>query len=112
MGEGPGVAEALGEFGAGVKRRESEELLGGTNRSLPVLGNPSYKVNQVRSRAGSLGRDPRLIGELEEVEDEWGVQVENVRLGECSALTGEGKSARLVYLEPVLICQLRRGKTI
>lgn len=106
------MAEALGEFGAGVKRRESEELLAGTNRSLPVLGNPSYKVNQVRSRAGSLGRDPRLIGELEEGGDEWGVQVENVRLGECSALTGEGKSAYLVYPELVLICQLRRGKVI
>lgn len=111
MGEGPGVAETLGEFGAGVKKRESEELLGGINRSLPVFGNPAYKVNQVRSRAGSLGRDPKLVGELEEAE-EWGVQVENVRLGECSALTGEGKADRLVYQKLILICLLRRGKAV
>ncbi|KIR26459.1 rab family protein [Cryptococcus deuterogattii LA55] len=104
MGEGPGVAETLGEFGAGVKKRESEELLGGTNRSLPVFGNPVYKVNQVRSRAGSLGRDPKLVGELEEAE-EWGVQVENVRLGECSALTGEGVEKLFKAISSILVEQ-------
>lgn len=93
MGEGPSAAEALGEFGAGVKKRESEELLGGGGSS--GLKKPSLK--STRSRGGSLGRDSRLYGDQDEdlnkAKDEgWGVDVEGIRLGECSALSGQGKS--------------------
>ncbi|TYJ56893.1 hypothetical protein B9479_002338 [Cryptococcus floricola] len=113
MGEGPGAAEALGEFGAGVRRKESEELLGvaAMNKSLPALGNGGYKMPtssastgvQGRGRGGSLGRDPRLLGETEEKEDGWGVDVEGVRLGECSAATGDGIEALFKAISSILV---------
>ena len=135
MGEGPSAAEALGEFGEGVKKRQSEELLHAAAMSASASssgfasgslsgarssarasasaafdhssGNPTLSghshgqgdgmgVNAGRTavtgrkRGGSLGRDSRLYGEEEE-EVQWGIEVEGVRLGECSALTGEGE---------------------
>ncbi|WVQ76003.1 hypothetical protein IAR50_005639 [Cryptococcus sp. DSM 104548] len=115
MGEGPGAAEALGEFGAGVRRKESEELLGvaAMNKSLPALGSGGYKMPpssassttgvQGRGRGGSLGRDPRLIGDVEAKEDGWGVEVEGVRLGECSAATGDGIEALFKVISSILV---------
>lgn len=100
MGEGPGAAEALGEFGAGVKRKESGELLAkrqAKNGPLSAsVGGSDLKLQQAqgRARGGSLGRDHRLYGpaiEAEPVDEMWGIDVEGVRLGECSALTGEGE---------------------
>ncbi|WVO16554.1 hypothetical protein L204_104233 [Cryptococcus depauperatus] len=88
MGEGPGAAEALNEFGAGVRRRESEELLRNGNKTFPSLGHASPRT-QGRGRGGSLGRDPRLLCESEG-DGSWGIDVEGVRLGECSARDGEG----------------------
>jgi hypothetical protein len=90
MGEGPGAAEALGEFGAGVKKKQSGELLGSKASTIPVV------ATKTRSRGGSLGRDSRLHGNgsgSETSEDEvlWGVDVEGLRVGEVSALSGEGK---------------------
>lgn len=177
MGEGPSAAEALGEFGAGVRRRESGELLSRSNGSggSGTSGNASaslsgysagyiaqnqslgsatgaasagaYAAGQTqsavstpgtagvafpypypsagastpgsiksagagaavvggmsgtsqagslgrsRSRGGSLGSASRLnFSENElEYEEEWGVDVGGIRLGECSALTGDGE---------------------
>lgn len=121
MGEGPSAAEALGEFGDGVRKRQSAELLGSANASMGMTnGKPNIAVvfppfpgdgrgggtgaaagngkgnaqGQGRKRGGSLGRDSRLYGlgygEVEE-EVQWGIEVEGVRLGECSAMTGEGE---------------------
>jgi hypothetical protein len=113
MGGGPGAAEALGEFGASIKKKESEELLSnagglgrrgshGSGMSLsPVLASGSQmgeasssKDGQpkiVRSRGGSLGRDSRLYPSSEDEDKEWGVEVGGVRLGECSSLSGAGE---------------------
>lgn len=178
MGEGPSAAEALGEFGAGVRRRESGELLSRSNGSAgsggPVGGAPSsasgisshsgtYGLGQSqslgtasgtattgysgyggshsavstpgtgsagvtfppygstasqggastpgstkgtvhaggslgrsRSRGGSLGSASRLYLSENEEEKEWGVDVGGIRLGECSALTGDGESSVLM----------------
>ena len=83
MGEGPGAAEALGEFGDGVKKKGSGEL----------LFSSAFKKPIGRARGGSLGRDSRLYGEpkVDEGDGQWDVDVEGVRIGECSALNGEGK---------------------
>lgn len=90
MGEGPGAAEALGEFGAGVKKKQSGELLGNKASTIPITASKS------RARAGSLGRDSRLYGvgsgsEASEDDVMWGVDVEGMRVGEVSALNGEGR---------------------
>lgn len=105
MGGGPGAAEALGEFGASIKKKESEELLSGSSgsangsglsaSSVNLQGEGTGKTRMVRSRGGSLGRDSRLYPSSEEEVIEWGVEVGGVRLGECSALTGEGELARI-----------------
>lgn len=88
MGEGPPASEALGQFGDGVKKKQSGDLL-----------DPASSFNRPmgRARGGSLGRDSRLYGaetpgSSVSDEDEWGTEVEGVRIGECSALTGEGES--------------------
>ncbi len=88
MGEGPGAAETLGEFGEGVKRKGSGELLSMTTSS-------GLKQPIGRARAGSLGRDSRLYGNppSDEGNSQWGIEVEGIRIGECSALTGEGESS-------------------
>lgn len=75
-------AEALSEFGEGVKKKQSGELLTGSIHALPPRA--------ARSRGGSLGRDSRLYGDDPQPQALWGVDVEGVRVGECSALTGEG----------------------
>ncbi|WVR04648.1 hypothetical protein IAU60_001659 [Kwoniella sp. DSM 27419] len=79
MGEGPSVATALSEFGDGVKRKQSGEVLAPAPLDRPVG----------RSRGGSLGRDPRLCPPDPD-DGLWGSEVEGVRVGECSALTGQG----------------------
>lgn len=96
-GEGPGAAEALEEFGAVIRQAPSSRPA-----SLPRRG---------RARGGSLGRDSRLYSddprrsEDSDGEDEpingWGVEVEGVRLGEVSSLTGEGE---LVFLFSYCCC--------
>ncbi|WWD21517.1 hypothetical protein CI109_106003 [Kwoniella shandongensis] len=101
MGEGPSAAEALGEFGDGVKKKASGEMLSGSG----IL-----KAQGGRSRGGSLGRDERLHGAItsRSSDDEagdglWGVEVEGVRLGECSALTGEGVEALFKSITSLLV---------
>lgn len=112
MGGGPGAAEQLGEFGASIKKKESEELLAhgavgrrgssasgmSLNQGHAVVGSDvessSSKEGQqriTRSRGGSLGRDSRLYPSSEEENAEWGIEVGGVRLGECSSLSGAGK---------------------
>jgi len=114
MGQGPGAAETLGEFGDGVKKKQSGELLvplsASTGSGFRKHQQPPRQNYGTRSRGGSLGRDPRLYGDdttpssssrevnrhnqpnEEENDQLWGVQVESIRLGECSALTGQGES--------------------
>lgn len=75
-------SDQLGEFGEGVKKKLSGEMLSGPLASLPHRA--------TRSRGGSLGRDSRLHDDDEPALD-WGVEIEGIRLGECSALTGEGE---------------------
>ena len=96
MGEGPGAAEALGEFGAGVKKKESEELLdagGGSSVNFASISGSLKRSG--RARSGSTSRDSRLFGsgsEASEEDEGWGMEVEGMRVGEVSALTGEGNS--------------------
>ena len=89
MGEGPGAAEALGEFGAGIKKKQSGELLGSNlkNATVPLAG----PFKKGRARGGSLGRDSRLYGDEPEEEMGWGIEIENMRVGEVSAATGQGE---------------------
>jgi hypothetical protein len=77
-GEGPGAADALEEFGAVVRSHENDRK-GSSSR---------------RPRGGSLGCDSRLYADdprEEEKPPQWGIEVEGVRLGEVSSLTGEGE---------------------
>jgi hypothetical protein len=117
MGEGPGAEQALGEFGAGVKKNQSGELLSGSHASGTATPASSSGVGssaggmglagasasqfggnvKSRARGGSLGRDSRLYGSADgsgsdEAEEAWGAEVEGMRVGEVSALTGEGES--------------------
>lgn len=93
MGEGPGAAEALGEFGAGVRKKQSGEILDGQarNATVPTIVGPA---NKGRARGGSLGRDSRLYGtsgvDGPANDAGWGFEVEGMRVGEVSAATGEG----------------------
>ena len=80
--------EALNEFSEGVKK-QSGEMLTGTVSTLPP--------RVTRSRGGSLGRDSRLYGEEPQPDPFWGVDVDGVRVGECSALTGEGMFTPLLH---------------
>ncbi|KAK8847426.1 hypothetical protein IAR55_005284 [Kwoniella newhampshirensis] len=107
MGEGPSAAEALGEFGDGVKKKASGEIL--TPMSAGV-GGSGFKKQMGRGRGGSLGRDERLCGlptprnsDDEASEGMWGIEVEGVRLGECSALTGEGVEALFKSISSLLV---------
>ncbi|KAL7420020.1 hypothetical protein Q5752_004984 [Cryptotrichosporon argae] len=62
-----------------------------------------------RNRGGSLGRDSRLYGpepgrdERADVHAGWGRDVEGVRIGECSALTGEGVEQLFRSISSVLV---------
>ena len=89
MGEGPGAAETLNEFDEGVKKKGSAELLAASTSSFSEMKKPTG-----RARGWSLGRDSRFYGDSTSVEDlgGWGTDIEGIRVGECSALTGEGKS--------------------
>jgi hypothetical protein len=90
------TSDRLGEFSEGVKKKQSGELLSGALANLP----PSV----TRSRGGSLGRDSRLHDESKgSRERDWGMDVEGVRLGECSSLTGEGQSFLMVIAFRVLM---------
>ena len=80
-------AEAMNEFSEGVKKKQSGEMLSGSISTLPA--------RTTRSRGGSLGRDSRLYGEDAQPDPFWGTDVGGVRVGECSALTGEGQSMLL-----------------
>jgi hypothetical protein len=111
MGEGPSVSEALGEFGDGVKKKQSEELLGGKSQGSGfghgVIG---------RGRGGSLGRDSRLYGDEtarggDEIES-WGQEIEGVRIGEVSALTGEGGSRSIFSRILADVHKLRRRSSL
>ncbi|WVQ69275.1 uncharacterized protein L199_007492 [Kwoniella botswanensis] len=132
MGQGPGAAETLGEFGDGVKKKQSGELLvtplsastgsGSGSGSVSASGfkkQQSSSAGGNRSRGGSLGRDPRLYGDGSEQpfrgagsrqeEEEhgeglaWGVDVEGIRLGECSALSGQGVEALFKSITSLLV---------
>jgi hypothetical protein len=130
MGEGPSAAEALGEFGAGVKKKESGEMLGVPSTASSVSSSSGYKkplpsAAVSRSRAGSLGRDSRLYGpshglggadtprgsELygpgsgsgSDADDSWGIDVEGIRLGECSALSGQGVERLFRAISHILV---------
>jgi hypothetical protein len=83
--EPPSPADLLGEFGEGVKKKQSGEMASGAMANLPT--------RVTRSRGGSLGRDSRLHDDQAEDTQGWGVEVEGIRLGECSSLTGEGELA-------------------
>ncbi|WWC59476.1 uncharacterized protein I303_102032 [Kwoniella dejecticola CBS 10117] len=116
MGEGPGAAETLGEFGEGIKKKQSGELLTPLSAS---TGSGFRKSNSgattgMRSRGGSLGRDPRLYGDepvrgtghfASEVDEDglWGVELEGIRLGECSALSGQGVEALFKSITSLLV---------
>lgn len=80
-GEGPGAADALEEFGEVMRSQENDRK--------------SSSSNTLRPRGGSLGCDSRLFADdPREDEDrpvQWGVEVEGVRFGEVSSLTGEGE---------------------
>ena len=83
-GTEPTPADLLGEFGEGVKKKQSGEMASGALSNLPA---------RARSRAGSLGRDSRMQEEHEELD--WGLDIEGIRLGECSSLSGSGTSPQV-----------------
>ncbi|ORX33892.1 hypothetical protein BD324DRAFT_182161 [Kockovaella imperatae] len=98
MGQGPGAAEALGEFGAGVRRRQSGgDLLEPESRPTSNFG-----LKNGRIRAGSVGRDVRLYDESAATE-EWGMDVLGIRLGEVSALNGQGIDALFQSISALLV---------
>ncbi|WWC67955.1 uncharacterized protein I206_101874 [Kwoniella pini CBS 10737] len=113
MGQGPGAAETLGEFGEGIKKKQSGELLTPLSASTGSDFRRTSNGTGMRSRGGSLGRDPRLYGDepirngthtLDESEDGlWGVEVEGIRLGECSALSGQGVEALFISITSLLV---------
>ncbi|OCF45872.1 hypothetical protein I317_00360 [Kwoniella heveanensis CBS 569] len=109
MGEGPSAAEALGEFGEGIKRKQSGEMLAPLSASTGSAFMKQQKPITGRSRGGSLGRDPRLHGEVGRGDDDieadgmWGIEVEGVRLGECSALSGQGVEALFKSITSILV---------
>ncbi|WWC86875.1 uncharacterized protein L201_001754 [Kwoniella dendrophila CBS 6074] len=120
MGEGPGAAETLGEFGDGVKKKQSGELLVPLSANTGSGFRKQHQYSGTRSRGGSLGRDPRLYSDdssssgssrsnnqhSNEEEDDplsWGVEVEGVRLGECSALSGQGVEALFKSITSLLV---------
>ncbi|WOO80531.1 Ras-like GTP-binding protein RYL2 [Vanrija pseudolonga] len=91
-GEGPRAADALEEFGANVRGGSADRLTAGTS----AFSQSSNFLRPGRARGGSLGRDSRLYGSDDEDdastpnEVQWGVEIEGIRLGEVSSLTGEG----------------------
>ena len=93
-GQGPAVEDVLGEFGEAVRKKASGELLVPSQQ-------PQGSAYMRRPRGNSLGADTRLKdrdrdtprSSISDDDAQWGVQVEHIRLGECSALTGEGKSS-------------------
>lgn len=99
-GEGPSAAEALEEFGQ-VVRQETDR---------------PASANRGRPRGSSLGRDHRLYGEEPKREEKtWGVDVEGVRLGEVSSLTGEGVEAMCRSISAVLVARkdkIERDRTL
>lgn len=79
-GGGPGVAEGLGEFGEGVRRRGSGSLL----MRPAVEGFARRFADDVEP-----AKPPEpLVGEDD---GGWGRLVEGVRVGECSAKAGDGE---------------------
>jgi hypothetical protein len=91
------TADALEEFGAVVRHEAAR-----TSRS------NSY--DDGRARGGSLGRDSRLFHSADSSDEEeedpvngWGVEIENVRLGEVSSLTGEGVEAMCRSISACLV---------
>lgn len=80
-GNEPSPSE-LDEFGEGVKKKQSGEMASGSLTNLPS--------RVTRSRGGSLGRDDRMIEDHQQLD--WGMDVEGIRLGECSSLSGQGMS--------------------
>ncbi|WVF69788.1 hypothetical protein IAT40_004567 [Kwoniella sp. CBS 6097] len=109
MGEGPSAAEALGEFGEGIKKKQSGEMVAPMSASTGSGFTKQQNAGTGRTRGGSLGRDPRLHGETGRADDEretsgmWGVEVEGVRLGECSALSGQGVEALFKSITCILV---------
>ncbi|WVQ98078.1 hypothetical protein IAU59_005200 [Kwoniella sp. CBS 9459] len=109
MGEGPSAAEALGEFGEGIKKKQSEEMLAPMSASTGSGFVKQQHAGAGRSRGGSLGRDPRLHNDPGRGDDEgengglWGTEVEGVRLGECSALSGQGVEALFKSITSILV---------
>ena len=98
--EGQGAAEALGEFGENVRKRQSQLMEAGASSGTVT---PSFfdapdtlsRHTSGRTRGYSVGRDSRLYGDMDQSEPEpkeWGITVGNMRVGEVSALTGEGES--------------------
>ncbi|BEJ14931.1 hypothetical protein CspHIS471_0406980 [Cutaneotrichosporon sp. HIS471] len=105
-GEGPGAANALEEFGAVVRSQKNDRNGKGAGSHRP--------------RSGSLGCDSRLYptdsrDEDEEKPPQWGVEVEGVRLGEVSSLTGEGVELLCRSIATVLVTRkdkIERERTL
>lgn len=112
MGEGSGAAEALDESRAGVTNKESGKMLV-SSCSSPSTSSVFKKPAISRSRPGPLGSNTRLYGmsrgsaptgsDLPELGETWGVQVEGIRLGECSALSNHGVESLFRALASVLV---------
>jgi hypothetical protein len=81
-GNEPSPADLLGEFGEGVKKKQSGEMASGSMANLPS--------RVTRSRGGSLGQDSRLHDDVPQLD--WGVDIDGIRVGECSSLSGKGMS--------------------
>lgn len=80
-GGGPGVAEGLGEFGEGVRRRGSGSLLMRPAGEGFARRFAAEDVEPIEPPEDMVGVD----------DGGWGRLVEGVRVGECSAKTGEGE---------------------
>jgi hypothetical protein len=116
-GEGTGADESLGESGSGVKKKERGEMLISACFS-PSTSSGFKKPAISHSRAGSLGGDSNLYNvsggdtprgsELDEADESWGVQAQGIRLGECSALSGQGVESLFRAISSILV--ERRGK--
>jgi hypothetical protein len=82
-GNEPSPADLLGEFGEGVKKKQSGEMASGSMANLPS--------RVTRSRGGSLGQDSRMHDDVPQLD--WGVDIDGIRVGECSSLSGKGMSS-------------------
>lgn len=114
---GMSAAERLSEFGEGVRRKQSGDMLANPGPSYSHLhaSSRTYSTsisNSSRSRAGSLGRDSRLYGSEPASDGLWGVDVNGIRVGECSSLSGEGQSLHVLLYGCDADCDHTQASTI